>query len=333
MAQTSQPSEPTSATDSQTTEAVAGARIHRVIGYGNGEVIEQVQLPGHEEITVHINYRKDAPRPMPVLLGYPNLREKKVGELMKDAEPTTRPVLGESLPAVSGVGQKFLEHGGALVNFINSKPAEHPWPEGKARWVWPTPDPAGAEAWAQAAMYAPGDFGTVIDYVQSRTDLRRDRIGYIGGSTTAMIGYGLISKEPRVTCAVLCAGSGDFAGFNEGWARNYDWKSKGFEVWEETRAKLREHDPILFVDRIYPRALLMLNGGKDRIIPVESARHYFEALYPHYAADPDRLQMIVFEGAGHGWDQEWNDEIITDWLDRYLIRETPPTPHPRPETK
>jgi len=331
MAQTAGSADSSSTSSPRSTGRSGDDAIRRAVQYGADEIIEILPLPGHPEILVSLDYRKSARKPMPVFLGFLGQRERKIEELLKDAGPATQTLAKGALPDLSEVHQTLVDRGCALVNFVNTKPPEHPWPEGKARWVWPTPDPAGAEAFAQTAMYAPGDFATVIDYVETRADLRRDRIGYLGGSTTALIGYGLISKEPRITCAVLGAGSGYLTGFVEGWARNYHWKDKGFKVWKETKATLKEHDPILFVDRIYPRALLMTNGAKDWLIPIESVRHYFEALFPYYADDPARLQLIVFEGAGHGWDPKWNTFMILDWLDRYLIQDTPPKPMPRPK--
>jgi hypothetical protein len=73
----------------------------------------------------------------------------------------------------------------------------------------------------------------------------------------------------------------------------------------------------------------MINGSDDQIIPIESVRHYYNAIRPHYTKDPDRLQFIIFEGAGHGWDQKWNNFMVVDWFDRYLIQDEPPKLHPR----
>ena len=92
---------------------------------------------------------------------------------------------------------------------------------------------------------------------------------------------------------------------------------------------MKTEDPVLYAKDIYPTALLMVNGGKDHIIPIESNKDFFDALWPHYKDDPDRLQYVVFEGAGHGWDQKWWNFMALDWLDRYLIQETPPPARPR----
>lgn len=303
--------------------------IHRFLTFGE-ETLEQVQDPANPDLIIHINYRDDAKRPMPVFLGYYSPRDRAAAEQARMlAADAKAPIEGE-VPALAEYAEALLKRGCAVVTHLNTNPPEQPWPEGRPKWIWPTPDPAGAEAFTLTSVLAPGDTGKVIDYIETRPDLlRADRIGYLGGSTTALIGYGLLSKERRITCAVLGAGSGYLRGFIEGWARNYNWKEKGFELWPETDTKLRDHDPILFVEEIYPRALLMMNGGKDWLIPIESVIEYHEALYPLYAADPDRLQLVIFHGAGHGWDQEWNLRMTLDWFDRYLIAENPPAPRPR----
>ena len=309
-------------------------RIHRTIEYQD-EVFEQIQLPDKPEITVIINYRKDSAKPMPVMLNWFGQRDRKITELSKHLSLTESMTITAKLPARQAVMTELIERGCALVSFQNSKPDRRPWPKGRAKWVWPTPDPAGAESFARSAKYAPGDWGTVIDWIETRDDLRDDRIGYMGGSTTAIMGFGLISMESRITCAALIAGSGSMREFVEGWKRNYSWKEKGFDVWPETEELFEKWDPILFVDRIFPTALLIINGSDDKIIPIESVRHYYDAIRPHYAKDPDRLQFVVFEGAGHGWDQKWNTFMVVDWFDRYLIQDEAPKPRPRrvPKTK
>lgn len=307
-------------------------RIQRSIAYKD-VVVEQLQLPDKPEILVSMHYRKDAAKPMSVMLGWYGPRDRKVAALTKHLAATQRTTITDELPPLQPVMADLVDRGCALVSFQNLKPEPQPWPEGRPKWVWPTPDPAGAESFARVAKDAPGDWGTVIDWIETREDLRADRIGYMGGSTTAIIGFGLISMEPRITCAALLAGSGSMRLFVEGWKRNYNWEEKGFETWPETEELFEKWDPEFFVDRVFPTALLMINGSDDKIIPIESVRHYYDAIRPHYAADPERLRFIVFEGAGHGWDQKWNHFMVVDWFDRYLIQDVPPKPRPQPSPK
>ncbi|MHC4406739.1 MAG: hypothetical protein ACYTG0_44520, partial [Planctomycetota bacterium] len=165
-------------------------RVQRTIEYRD-EVIEQLQLPNKPEIIVSMNYKKDAAKPMPVMLGWFGQRDRKIAELTEHLPATQGMIITEELPPMQPVMAELVDRGCALVSFQNSKPEPRPWPKGKAKWVWPTPDPAGAESFARSAKYAPGDWGTVIDWIEMREDLRADRIGYMGGSTTAIIGFGL----------------------------------------------------------------------------------------------------------------------------------------------
>jgi hypothetical protein len=64
-------------------------RIQRASEYGD-EVIEQLQLLGRPEITVVINYKKDAAKPMPVMLNWFGQRERRIAELTKHLPATFR---------------------------------------------------------------------------------------------------------------------------------------------------------------------------------------------------------------------------------------------------
>ena len=67
--------------------AVGEQRIQRTIVYRN-EVIEHLQLSDKPEITVIVNYKKDATTPMPVVLGWFGRRERKIAELTKQLPAT-----------------------------------------------------------------------------------------------------------------------------------------------------------------------------------------------------------------------------------------------------
>jgi dienelactone hydrolase len=290
-------------------------------------IVEQRQLPNAPELTVYVTYHKDSKPPRPALIGWASPAEKAIAEKGKDLPPVTDSPHHLDQPlALSAINARLLERGCVLFNFT---PRNIPWDPERPPSVWPIPNQAFAEFFTRWAELAPWDFGPVIDYIQTRKDVLPGRLGYIGGSTTAIIGAGLLAKEPRLTCAVLGAGSGYLKDLFEGWKRNKLWRSDDPKNWPETDDKLKTHDPILRADKFFPAALLMLNGGKDAIIPLESTQAFFEALYPHYAPDPDRLQLIIFAGAGHGWDQKWNEFLVLDWLDRYLLQPEPPKPNPR----
>jgi hypothetical protein len=282
-----------------------------------GYVAEQSQLPGEPELVALLVYRADAARPMPVIVGFPPGPMKKVLDAAEGLpRQTQRPA--EIDAAIAGQAPyKDLIDRGVMIAMLS--PREIPWAEGRKRWVWPTPDAAGAEFFATWAKVAPWDFGPLIDYLETRDDVRYGSVGYFGFSTTALIGYGLLASDPRVNVAVLAGGAGDLAEFAAGWARNYDWQGKGISLWPETAQKLADHNPLRHVKRIAPKAVLMLNGGDDQIIPIEAARSFFNALLPYYKDQRERVQLVVFEGEGHNWHHPWLNTLLVEWFERFLI--------------
>ena len=289
-------------------------------------ICEHVQLPNAPELTADVLYSKAVKGKKPIILSIVGaVGDPLVSEIKKAlaAEKTSAKV---KIRFLGPDYEELVDRGCMVVAFV---PRPTPWLKGKDRWVWPTPDQAGVEFFARWAEVAPWDFGVVIDYLQTRSDVRPDRIGYFGFSAAAMVGVAVLPKEPRITCAVLSGGSGSFKALGEAWRSTGIWRSREPHNWPETDEKLPKVDPIVNADKFYPRAILMMNGGKDGIVSVDANNLFFEALYPRYANDPDRLQYIVFKGAGHGWDHKWWSFLQIDWFDRYLIQETPPPPHPR----
>jgi hypothetical protein len=300
--------------------------IHRLFEC-DGIIAEEVQLPNQPELTVLLKYRKGNAKPMPVMFATWGTWPAPIAEKVAKMPRVVREPAPLDFDLPQGVYRELLLRGCVLVYFT---PREMPWLPDRPHWVWPHPNQAGAEFFTQWCNIAPWDYGPVIDYLQTREDVRSDRIGYFGFSALAIIGAGLIAKEPRITCAVLYGGSGSFKTFWEGWRKSGIWEDKDDpHNWPETDEKLKTQDPVLYAKDIFPTALLMVNGGRDPIVPVESNNHFFEALYPHYAPDPGRLRYVVFKEAGHGWDPKWWDFMALDWLDRYLIQETPPPAQPR----
>ena len=100
------------------------------------------------------------------------------------------------------------------------------------------------------------DVGRSVDYLESRPDMAKDRIGYMGVSWGAEIAPLFLAVEPRISLAVLYIG-----GFNR-------------------QPSLPEADPVNFAPRVKV-PVLMLNGRFDFFYPdgnlaradVQTARH------------------------------------------------------------
>jgi cephalosporin-C deacetylase-like acetyl esterase len=127
------------------------------------------------------------------------------------------------------------------------------------------------------------DLMRALDYLASRDDIDMNRIGFAGLSMGGSIGTLFCAHEPRVKAVVLAITGGDFRTFR---------KSAGAGSSDEQAMQAyRIVDPVLYVSRIAPRPLLMINAAHDEIVPRAATETLFEA-----AREPKR---IIWYECGH----------------------------------
>ena len=134
------------------------------------------------------------------------------------------------------------------------------------------------------------DFSRTIDFLETRADVSRDRIGYDGTSLGAFTGVIITALEPRLKASVLLGG--------------------GLLV-----AKVPvEIDPFSFAPRIQ-LPTLMINGRGDFTYPLEASQL---PLFRTLGTPADRKRHALYDG-GH-LPHNPNDIIreVLDWFDTYL---------------
>jgi predicted esterase len=133
------------------------------------------------------------------------------------------------------------------------------------------------------------DLGRALDYLETRTELDRDRVAYFGYSWGAAVAPKLLAVEDRFKVAVLLSG--------------------GF-VFERV---LPEVDSINFIGHVHI-PVLMLNGRYDSTFPVEtSQRPFFELL----GTPPTQKRHLLYD-AGHAAPRKETIRDTLRWLDTYL---------------
>ncbi len=136
------------------------------------------------------------------------------------------------------------------------------------------------------------DFRRSIDYLVSRPDVDRDRLGVFGYSRGACLVPVLAAGEQRLKAAVLI-----HAGLS-------------------SSRPLPEADPLNFLPR-FRLPTLMGNGRSDFMIPLEtSQRPMFRLL-----GAPEKDKQQIFWDGGHGdIGANWKTVVkeTLDWFDRYL---------------
>jgi cephalosporin-C deacetylase-like acetyl esterase len=132
------------------------------------------------------------------------------------------------------------------------------------------------------------DVGRSVDYLESRSDIAKDRIGYIGLSSGATLGPVFLAMEPRISLGVLFMG-----GFN-------------------LQPSLPEADTVNFAPRVRV-PVLMLNGRYDNYYPTASSQ---EPLFQLLGTPAEHKRRVVYEAAHNIPRNEMIKEVV-NWLDRY----------------
>ena len=137
------------------------------------------------------------------------------------------------------------------------------------------------------------DLGRSLDYLETRSDIDRNKFAYLGLSWGAQVAPVLAAVEDRLkTCILLMGGLG-------------------------AHDRPPECDPFQFAPRL-TSPTLMLNGRLDFIFPVKtSQRPLFRLL-----GTPENDKRHLLFDTSHSLFQvrhrhQWNPEVLT-WLDRYL---------------
>ena len=131
------------------------------------------------------------------------------------------------------------------------------------------------------------DLGRSLDYLETRSDITMDRLGYFGISWGAAIAPIMIAVEPRIKAAVLVVGGLEFLPTQP------------------------EVDPLNFLTRV-TAPTRMVNLSADYFYPLETSVKPFYKLLGGAPKD-----MIVMEGAGHFTPKKRIYSETLDWFDRF----------------
>lgn len=184
------------------------------------------------------------------------------------------------------------------------------------------------------------DLFRTLDYLQTRPDVDAQRIGMIGVSMGGQETWLTAALDPRVRVAVPAIGVNSFA-----WTVAHgQWQARARllpQVYEAVCADLGEPEVDARVYRavwdrltpglldrfdgprllplIAPRPLLVLNGARDPLVPIEAARIAAESARRAYEAAgvADRFRFEVAPDAGHTVTPAQR-RLAFDWFDRWL---------------
>jgi predicted Ser/Thr protein kinase len=245
------------------------AKVERVeeAEHWRKETISIATAYGHDRMLIHLLLPKNAAPPYQAVLYYPGGYAYTLGS---SAELPV-PIYFDFIP----------RSGRALVHPVYQATYERRWPGG----------PPAGRARRDMMIDTAKDVSRTIDYLETRSDIDRDRIGFYVFSTGIQV-LPALAFEPRIkTTVFLSAGFGPRARID----------------------RLPEIDPVNFAPRIH-MPLLLLGGRYDFVLPLETAQ---KPLFERFGtAEPDKRHFIF--DSGHVPPRITMIRETLDWLDRWL---------------
>ena len=144
-----------------------------------------------------------------------------------------------------------------------------------------------------------------LDLLISQPQVDRKRIGYVGHDYGAMYGAIVSGLEKRVKTFVFMAAMSNFAD----WSLKY-WPKSAAKGEEAYRLATKAVDPINFVPRAAPAAILFQFSNNDKYISKEIATNYARAASPP--------KQVIWYDALHDLNIEAARKDRREWLARHL---------------
>jgi dienelactone hydrolase len=220
----------------------------------------------------------------------------------------------------------LLADGYMLVAFSVAHPPDSN-PARRPQWL--VFDERFAHSYVLGGHRAAIDAHRIIDCLVNRGEVNREKIGWIGSSSTGIPGLAVATQGPRLAAVVVFVSTGAYAQWLNTWQTNGLWRGKTNQLWPETK-ELLQYDPIRHVAAMYPTAVLMVNGGEDKVVDPATARAFVAAAKPFYENDPDRLQLVIYENFGHNLPGDVVKLYAEHWFHLHMHPTNPP---PQPTSK
>ena len=219
----------------------------------------------------------------------------------------------------------LVNEGYMLAAFTVAHPPD-PDPDRRPQWLYF--DERFAHSYPLGGYRAQGDSRRVVNYLNSRKDVNPDKIGWLGSSSTGIPGLSVVTQGPRLAAIVAFVSTGAYKEWLASWKTNGLWKGKTDALWPETEELLKKYDPILHVDKMFPTAVLIVDGGADLVVDAKTARSFVEAARPYFKADPDRLRLVIYDGCGHNLPRDIVKMYAEHWFHLYMHPADPPPAPP-----
>ncbi len=138
------------------------------------------------------------------------------------------------------------------------------------------------------------------------------KIGIIGSSMGGFIASGIFSENTFVNSIIILNGA-----ISWGKAEKVFGSEKNSFIGNEIqKERIFINDPILKMNNLYERSILILHGDSDTSVPLKIQNHSYKKLI-QMNSDSENIKMITFKNLNHSKPIEMI-QIACEWFEKYL---------------
>ena len=232
------------------------------------EKVSYAAAYGGERIPAYLFLPKNAAPPYQVVLGFPGanaIYQRSIGDVIDEISVFSF-IMRSGRALLYPVYKSTFERGDGLKSDISDVSA----------------------GWRDHMIMWSKDVGRSVDYLESRPDMARDKIGYMGVSWGGELAPLFLAVERRISLAVLLV-----AGFNR-------------------QPALPEADPVNFAPRVKV-PVLMLNGRFDFFYPTATSQ---EPMFKLLGTPAEHKRHVLYDSSHRIPRNEMIKEVV-DWMEKY----------------
>lgn len=165
------------------------------------------------------------------------------------------------------------------------------------------------------------EMNAVKVYFEEKGLIDGDRIGLAGTSMGGIVTLGALTQYEWIKAAVSLMGMPSYEEYA-------NWQMDQMERFgvtmhlskeekEDILSKLRPFDLSQYPSKLQNRPILFWHGKKDPVVPMMPTYEFYEKIKMNYLGNPDRLQFIADNEAGHTVSRAGELKTV-EWFEKYL---------------
>lgn len=154
----------------------------------------------------------------------------------------------------------------------------------------------------------------IIDYAIKSLSADPNRLGVCGNSMGGFTSAGVFTSNPDIKALAVFNGSCNWDCSNDLFKSNLDMEN--IKTPKDLQEKLDKYNPMLNLENIIDRPILMLHGDNDTLVGIEAQREFYKEVAPKYEGS-ERLKFIEYPKLNHFVTTNMMEEAVF-WFNKYL---------------